>query len=412
MTRAPRVVVVGASIGGTTAAETLRQEGFDGEIVLIGEERHRPYLRPPLSKQILLGEWEPEQASIHTVPQADELDLELRTSCSAIGLDVGARVVRTSDGDVPYDELIVATGSEPRRHPLLPQALTLRTMDDALALRDGLRAAGRVGVIGAGVLGSEIAGAARKSGADTLLVGRSGSVTFGGVGALLSDRLVRLHERHGVELALHEELVGAEQAHGRTVLGFADGRSESVDLVVSMIGAVPRTRWLESSTLTLADGIVCDGVGRAGSGVSAVGDVAAWEDPITGRPARVEHQSNAIEQAVAVALRIVRGQLASQPVPLFWSEVHGTRIHAYGWFDPERALVSAGDGSVVGDPARGHPAGDDSAGDDSAGDDSAVLLSRDAGGRIRGAVGWNAPPREFRAARSAVLSAPALATRS
>ena len=195
-----RVVVVGASIGGITAAETLRREGFDGEIVVVGDEPHRPYLRPPLSKQILLGEWEPEQAFIQTVAQTDELDIDLRTSCVALDLDVAGRVVQTSQGDLPYDELIIATGSEPRRHPRLPSALTLRTMDDALNLRDGLQSAHRVGVIGVGVLGSEIASAARKYGAETLLIGRSASLTFGGVGALLSSRLIRLHEDNGVGL--------------------------------------------------------------------------------------------------------------------------------------------------------------------------------------------------------------------
>ena len=397
MTQAPRVVIVGASVGGITAAETLRQEGFDGEIVVVGDERHLPYLRPPLSKQILLGEWEPEHASLQTAAASEELGIELRTSCTARGLDVAARVVRTSQGDLPYDELIVATGSEPRRHPLLPMALTLRTMDDALALRDGLRSAHRVGVIGAGVLGSEIASASRKHGAETLLLGRSGSLTFGGVGALLSGRLARLHEDNGVELALHAEIVGAEAAPGGTRIQVADGRSELVDLVVAMIGATPRTQWLDSSTLTIRDGVVCDSVGRAAPGVSAVGDVAAWEDPFTGLPARVEHQSNAIEQAVAVAFRIVHGELGSQPVPLFWSEVHGTRIHAYGWFEPERPLVAAEGYSAAASADGTAPA---------------VLLSRDAADGVRGAVGWNAPPRDFRAARVAVLSAPVLATHS
>ena len=389
MTRSPRVVIVGASVGGITAAETLRQEGFDGEIVVLGDERHRPYTRPPLSKQILLGEWEPDQASMHTVAQSADLGVEVRTSCTAIGLDVATRVVRTSQGEVPYDELIVATGSEPRRHPLLPMALALRTMDDAIALRDGLRSAHRVGVVGAGVLGSEIASAARKHGADTLLLGRSGTLAFGGVGTLLSSRLRRLHEDHGVELDLRAEIVGAEVAPGGTRIHLAGGRTEVVDLVVAMIGATPRTRWLDGSGLTIADGVVCDGVGRAAPGVSAVGDVAAWEDPFTGRPARVEHQSNAIEQAIAVALRIVHGELGSQPVPLFWSEVHGTRIHAYGWFDPERPLVAADGGSA---------------------EIASVLLSRDDAAGVRGAVGWNAPPRDFRASRAAVLSAPALIT--
>lgn len=392
MTTAPRVVIVGASVGGVTAAETLRQEGFSGEIVLIGEERHRPYLRPPLSKQVLLGEWEPDQASMHTPAQADELDIDLRTSCEALGLDVGARVVHTSQGDVPYDELIIATGSEPRRHPLVPQALVLRTMDDSLALRDGLRAAHRVGVIGAGVLGSEIASAARKYGVDTLLVGRSALLTFGGVGALLSSRLIRLHQENGVELALGSDIVGSEAIRGGTSILLASGRTEPVDLVVSMIGATPRTQWLDSSTLRIADGVVCDAVGQAAPGISAVGDVAAWEDPFTGKPARVEHQSNAIEQAVAVALRIVHGEPGTQPAPFFWSEIHGTRIQAYGWFDPVRPLISA-------ENTDGESAGPDTA---------AVLLSQDAG-QVRGVIGWNAPPREFRSARAAVIQAPALA---
>ena len=396
MTTSLRAVIVGASIGGVTAAETLRQEGFDGDIVLIGDERHRPYLRPPLSKQILLGEWEPEQVSIHTPAQIDELDLDLRTSCAAVGLDVTARVVRTSQGNVPYDELIIATGSEPRRHPMLPMALTLRTIDDAIALRDGLRSARRVGVIGAGVLGSEIASAARWYGADTLLVGRSALLSFGSVGTLLSDRLIRLHEDHGVELLLNAEIVGAETADGQTSIVFADGRTKRVDLVVSMIGATPRTGWLKSSTLTLADGVVCDSVGRAAPGVSAVGDVAAWEDPFTSTPARVEHQSNAVEQAVAVALRIVHGELGTQPAPLFWSEVHGVKIHAYGWFDPSHPLVTA----------QGNPATESANGNSV--DNAVVLLSRDADDQVRGAVGWDASPREFRTARAAVLRTPAL----
>jgi NADPH-dependent 2,4-dienoyl-CoA reductase/sulfur reductase-like enzyme len=262
-------------------------------------------------------------------------------------------------------------------------------LDDALTLRDGLRSARRVAVVGAGVLGSEIASAARKHDVDALLLGRSGALTFGGVGTLLSSRLAGLHEDHGVELDLRAEIVSAEPSRGGIAIELAEGRIELVDRVVATIGATPRTRWLDSSSLTIADGVVCDRVGRAAPGVWAVGDVAAWEDSVTGLPERVEHQGNAIEQAIAVALQIVHGELGSQPVPLFWSEVHGTRIHAYGWFDPERPLVATDD-------------------TDADATDSAVLLSRDAAGQVRGAVGWNAPPRDFRTARAAVLSAPVL----
>lgn len=133
--------------------------------------------------------------------------------------------------------------------------------------------------------------------------------------------------------------------------------------------------------------MVCDSFGGAAPGVSAVGDVAAWKDPFTGRHARVEHQSNAIEQAIAVALRIVHGELGSQPVPFFWSEIHGVRINAFGWFDPARSLVAAEGEST---------------------DDAAVIFSRDDTNQIRGVVGWNAHPREFRTARGTVLSQPVL----
>ena len=384
----PRIVIVGASIGGLTAAETLRQEGFDGDVILIGDERHRPYNRPPLSKQIVVGDWEPEHAGIRSEAEIGSLGIELRTSCTAEALDAAGRVLHTSQGDIAFDELIIATGTEPRRHPLVPSALTLRTMDDALAMRDRLRAARRVTVIGPGILGSEIASAARKFGADAQLIGRSGTLTFGGVGSLLSSRLAALHEEHGVELTLDAEIVGTRSDAGGTIIEFTGGTSAPADLVVAMIGGTPRTQWLASSTLTIDNGVVCDETGQAAPGISAVGDVAAWRDPYSSRPVRVEHQSNAIEQAIAVALRLVHDEPAARPVPLFWSELHGTRINAFGWFDPTLPLVSA---PGVGDP------------------DPTVLVSLDDTGRVHGAVGWNAPPRQFREARAAVAESAATA---
>lgn len=383
MTAPTRVVIVGASIGGLTAAETLRQEGFDGDVVIVGDETHLPYTRPPLSKQILMGEWEPEQAAIRTAAELRDLGIGMRTGCTATALDIGGRTLHTSNGPLDFDELIIATGTEPRMHPMLPFAPSLRTMEDSLHLRERLLGSPRIAVIGSGILGSEIASAARKNDVDVLLVGRSGTLGFGGVGALLTEELSGLHEQHGVELALRSEITAATQTASGAELVFDDGTVRRFDLVVAMIGGTPRTQWLASSGLDIADGIACDSTGAAAPGVSAVGDVAAWADPITGRPVRVEHQTNAIEQAITVATRLAHGGESPQPVPFFWSEIHGTRINAYGWFDPQHPLVTL---SADAESER------------------LVLGSRDADDGLRGVVGWNASPREFRTARAAVAT--------
>lgn len=377
------VVIVGASIGGLTAGETLRQEGFEGEIVLVGEEPDLPYTRPPLSKQILLGQWEPADAAIRSREELDALGIRVHTGRRATGLDLRARTLRTDDGDLSFDELVIATGTESRVHPALPWAPSLRGMSDALRLRDRLRAARSVVVVGSGILGSEIASAARKNDTQTVLLGRSGTLGFGGVGALLTEPLAALHRAHGVELALRSDIVHAEPVgDGGSEIVLADGTTRRADLVVTMIGGTPRTGWLTSSGLDLRDGVACDSSGRAAPGVWAVGDVAAWRDDATGRHVRVEHQSNAIEQAVAVALRITRDAASTAPVPLFWSEIHGTRIHAYGWFDPSRPLTSSAEPGAA----------------------STVYTQRSANGSVRGVVGWNAPPRQFRLARAAVAT--------
>lgn len=380
MTNVARVVVVGASIGGLTAAETLRQEGYTGEIVLIGEEAHLPYNRPPLSKQILARDWEPADAAIRAAHELDDLDIHVATGRTATSLDVGGRVLETTDGPIGFDDLVIATGTEPRRHPALPDAATLRTMDDALALRERMDAAGTVAVVGSGILGSEIASAARKRGAETLLIGRSGTLGFGGARSLLSEPLAALHAEHGVELALRTEVTAAAPtAGGGHRLTFGDGTTRSFDLVVTMIGGTPCTDWLASSRLDITDGVACDVDGNAAPGVWAVGDVAAWQDPATGARVRVEHQSYAIEQAIAVATRIAHGASSPRPVPLFWTELHGVRITAYGWFDDSVAL------------------------DAQSLERGAVYLARDRSGDVRGAIGWNAPPRDFRAARASVV---------
>lgn len=370
------VVVVGAGVAGVTCAEALRAAGHDGQITLVGAEPHAPYARPPLSKQVLDGSWDPSRSVLRTVAELDDLDVMLHTGVTATGLDPAAHVVTVGGVGLRYDVLVIATGVEPVRPdiPGIEHARVLRTLDDAVALRSAWTRAERVVVMGTGVLGSEIASAARHQGQEVALVGRSGRLSFGTVGALLSDRLGELHRDHGVDLRTGAGARGI-RADG-VVLG--DGSTLPADLVVAATGGRPRTSWLAASGLTVRDGVCSDHLGRAAPDVYAIGDVARWTDPATGRSVRVEHQTNAIEQALSVAATITGAAPLPDAVPFFWSEVHGVRVQAAGTFDPARPLV---------------PWQDD--GDALAQQD--VLVQR--GQTTTGVVGWGAP-RAFRRARA------------
>jgi NADPH-dependent 2,4-dienoyl-CoA reductase/sulfur reductase-like enzyme len=361
------VVVVGASVAGVTLAEALRASGHRGPITLVGDEPHLPYARPPLSKQVLAGTWEPDRTSLRTADELRDLDVVLRTGATATALDPRAHRVIVDGVQLGYDVLVVASGVDPVR-PEVPgrEVHVLRTRDDAARLRSAWARARSVAVLGTGVLGSEIASAARASDRRVTVFGRSGSLSFGTVGTLLSDRLVALHREHGVALAL-----SAVQAPGATGGALDD---IGADLVVAAVGGRPRTDWLVGSGLAIDDGVRCDPLGRAAPDVYAIGDVARWEDPSTGRAVRVEHQTNAIEQALAVAATITGGPPPTAPTPFFWSEVHGVRVQAAGSFDAAEPLRP---------------------------DEDEPRLLRHPGG----VVGWGAP-RAFRLARAALARPP------
>ncbi|WP_026196923.1 NAD(P)/FAD-dependent oxidoreductase [Sciscionella marina] len=380
-----RTVVVGASTGGFTTAESLRCNGYDGRITVVGEEPHRPYHRPPLSKQILAGEWALGDATITSAATTPALSIDLVLGTRATGLDTDRRTVKTTDGELSFDSLVIATGVSARR-PARQYALagfhTLRTLDDSTALTADLRGATHVLVVGAGVLGSEIAAVLAKRGLAVTLVGRSGSIRFGQTGSLLSSRVADLHETNGVRLLLALDvirLLGTDRVTGAVL---SDGSTVAADVVVAAVGSSPRVEWLAGSDLQLADGVVCDSAGRAAKDIYAVGDVARWSDTPGTHSARVEHQQNAIEQAHAVASTISTGiPHAPDIVPFFWSELYGTRIQAYGRFTGAGTLDV-----VAGDPAEGKFVG---------------LASRD--GTAVGVVGWNLP-RAFRIARAQFTS--------
>ena len=368
------VAVVGASLAGLRAVETLRREGFDGRLVLIGAEPHLPYDRPPLSKQLLRGEWEPDKIALRRAGY-DELELDLRLGTRATALDPGARRVTLDDGSqLEYDGLVIATGAAPRvlrGTPDLEGIHLLRTLDDALAIRDALGREPRVCVVGAGFIGAEVAASARSLGLEVSMVDPLPVPCQRGVGAQMGELLADLHRDHGVALHLGVGVEGFEGGQRVARVRLADGRALDADLVVIGIGVAPETSWLASSGLKLEDGVVCDATCATDApGVVAAGDVARWFNPLFDEAMRVEHWTNAAEQGVHAARRLLAGPEAAQPfapVPMFWSDQYDRKIQFAGHARPDDEVVVA-----AGDPAERR---------------FVALYGRE--GRLVGALAWN-----------------------
>ncbi len=321
--------MVGASAAGLAAAETLRREGYDGTVTLVGDEPRPPYDRPPLSKQILAGQWQPGRLDLRSPADLDALGLDLRLGTAASGLDLADRTVHLADGTpVPYDGLIVATGVGPRRLPG-EGGRVLRTLDDALALRDRLGPGRRLAVVGAGFLGAEAAAVARGLGTEVTVVEPAPVPLAHAVGEDVGRVLSQAHLDHGVDL--RTGIGVTEVIHGGVRL--ADGGLVAADEALVAIGCRPNTAWLEGSGLTLDDGLVCDEYCAAAPGVYGAGDVARWHNPVFGTTMRIEHRTNAAEQAMAAARNLLRpdARRPFAPVPYFWSDQYDMKIQAYGY---------------------------------------------------------------------------------
>ena len=331
------VSIVGASLAGYWAAETLRRDGFEGRIILIGDERHAPYDRPPLSKKFLAGDLDEDRLPLTTAEKLADLGLEMRLGCRATGLDVATRTLEVDGVAEPYDGLLIATGARCRNLPGtagLPGVHTLRTRDDAEAIRDALaNGARRVVVVGAGFIGAEVASTAIGRGAEVTMV-EALEAPFGRVlgvemGAVMAD----VHRRHGVDLRTGvgvDEVLGDDRLAG---VRLADGATLEADLLVVGIGVVPNTDWLEGSGLTLDDGVVCDETCLAAPDVAAAGDVARWANPRYGEVMRVEHWDNAVQQGVHAARRLLQSDEEATPyapVPWFWTDQYDRKVQLAG----------------------------------------------------------------------------------
>jgi len=334
------VVVVGASLAGIRATETLRREGYDGRIVLVGAEPHLPYDRPPLSKQLLAGEWEPQDLALRRSAY-DDLDVELRLGVRAVALDAAARVLLLEgDEELPFDGAVLATGATPRRLPDTPELdgmFVLRTVDDALDLRARLDAQPRVVVVGAGFIGSEVAATCRQRGLAVTVLEALPAPLVRGLGPVLGMVCGDLHRAHGVDLRLGVGVTAIEGDGRVERVRLDDGATVDADVVVVGIGVVPVTDWLDGSGLTVDNGIVCDETLVAAPGIVAAGDVARWPNPLfDGELMRLEHWTNAAEQGVAAARRLLVADgdapEAYAPVPFVWSDQYDRKIQSVGHF--------------------------------------------------------------------------------
>ncbi|WLQ40544.1 FAD-dependent oxidoreductase [Streptomyces laculatispora] len=340
-----RIVVVGAAAAGLTAVETLRAKGYEGGLTLVGDEVHPPYDRPPLSKELLSEGWEPPSTWLRKEDVLAAVDVDLRLGCRATGLDQAARTVSLSTGErLPYDAAIIATGLRPRRLPYgdgLRGVHVLRSLDDAVRLREALAAGPRVAVIGAGFLGAEIAATARGAGLDVTLIDTNAQPLERQVGAGIGELVAGMHRDRGVRLVLGADVVGMAQDGGGGVRGvlLADGTTVDADLVVVAIGSVPAVDWLAGSGLPLGNGVLCDEYCRAAPGVWAAGDVANWPHPMmAGARVRLEQRTNAAQQAMAVASNLLAGDAGEKPyapVPFGWTHQFGEKIQTIGWCPPD-----------------------------------------------------------------------------
>jgi NADPH-dependent 2,4-dienoyl-CoA reductase/sulfur reductase-like enzyme len=338
-----RIVVVGASAAGLAAVETLRREGYDGTITLVGEERELPYDRPPLSKQLLAAEWQADRLALRTSADLTALDLDLRLGVAATGLELTARTVRLADGsEVPYDGLVIATGVRPRRLPGAG-AHVLRTLDDALTLRERLSPGRRLVVVGAGFLGAEAAAVAWRLGVRVTLLEPAAVPLAHAVGTEVGQLLARAHVDRGVDLRCGVTVTEVTEEGVR----LAGGEVVEADEVLVAVGSLPNTEWLEGSGLALGDGVVCDEYCEAAENVYAAGDVARWDNPLFGTSMRVEHRTNAAEQGMAAArnlLAVPEARKPFAPVPYFWSDQYDMKVQAYGFLrGHEEVAVVEGD---------------------------------------------------------------------
>lgn len=343
VSKASGVVIVGGGLSAARTAEQLRKSGYADPVTIVSDEQHLPYDRPPLSKDVLhdSGRGIGDVTLKPAVFYADN-DIALRLGAAAQSVDTAAKTLTLTDGFVlDYDDLVIATGLEPKRIPTFPDLAgirVLRSFDEAVALREHAATARRAVIIGAGFIGCEVAASLRKLGVEVVLVEPQPAPLAGVLGERIGELVARLHRAEGVDVRTGvgvAEVLGADAVSGVIL---TDGSELDADLVVVGIGSRPATDWLVGSGVTLDNGVICDEVGRTSDPhVWALGDVASWRNP-DGHQVRVEHWSNVADQArVMVPALLGQDVPALVVVPYFWSDQYDVKIQCLG--EPEAGDV-------------------------------------------------------------------------
>jgi 3-phenylpropionate/trans-cinnamate dioxygenase ferredoxin reductase component len=330
-----RVVIVGANLTGGTAAAALREEGFDGEVILVGEEPHPPYERPPLSKEYLRGEQPFEGALVRPDGWFEEQAIETRFGIRAERVDPRERVVVLQGGErVPYDALLLATGGRPRTLPGPPRhrVLYLRTIEDANRIRSHLEPGSRLVIVGAGFIGAEVAASARMLGVEVTVLERHEAPLVRAIGPEIGRMYAEIHRDQGVDLRTGEGVEAVQETPDGVVVRTTRGALIEGDAVVVGVGIQPNVELAAAAGLEVDDGIVVDEYCRTSvGGIFAAGDVANHHHPVFGRRIRVEHYDNALKQGTAAARNMLGRHEVFDDPHWFWSDQYEYNLQYAGF---------------------------------------------------------------------------------